>query len=348
LLCVRGRLVAILGLTAAGAVLAALSLEGAMPALASLLVGLALVTLSSDPAVEGFRGLSERTGMSEHMAGIVSSMASNLPEAVLAVFMALSPHLREVAVLTVMLASAFNGLLLGALVIMLTYRGGRVRVPREALEHDVEVMRVTIAFSALILGAGLILNVFHGRPSLPREISAFMLASYAGYLYFVSKAAGERGRSRGSEGGGWALSLALGLAGILVSAELISSAAEFMVRELGLHVVVAATVIAFAGSVPEHFLALVSAKRGHVELGVSNLVSGVVQSVMVILPLLSAVAPLYLDGYVLYQFLAVASTLWVTKKAIVDDSALTLDEGVYIMMAHLLGIVLFDELSWLM
>ena len=53
-----------------------------------------------------------------------------------------------------------------------------------------------------------------------------------------------------------------------------------------------------------------------------------------------------LDAYnALYQFLAISTTLWIVKKAIVDDGRFTLDEGVSILLAHLLGVVLFDELS---
>ncbi len=315
--------------------------------IASLFIGFILVLTASEIAVEGFKGFSEYTGLSEYIAGVVSSLASNLPEAVLAIFMIFSPHLREVAILTVMLASAFNGLLLGILVIMMTYKGGSIEIPKEALERDVEIMRITIAFSTIILGTGLILNLFHGNPYLPIEVPFFLLVAYLSYLYFISRGSTQRTKARHFKNRGWILSLILGLAGILLSAELISSASEFLVHKLELHVVIAATLIAFAGSVPEHGLALIGARKGHVELGVSNLISGIVQSIMLVFPILAIIVPVYLDGYVLYQFLAIASTLWIVKKAIVDDGKLTLDEGVSILMAHLLGVILFDELSWL-
>jgi hypothetical protein len=50
---------------------------------------------------------------------------------------------------------------------------------------------------------------------------------------------------------------------------------------------------------------------------------------------------------VLYQFLAIAVTLWVVKKSIVDDHRLTIDEGLIIIAIHILGILVFDELSLL-
>jgi Ca2+/Na+ antiporter len=311
----------------------------------ALILGLGIVFVSSEEMVEGLKGFSTSTGFSEHVTGMISSIASNLPEAVLALFMAFSPHLREVAFLTVMLASAFNGLLLGILVIMLTYKGGRIEMPREALEHDVEIMRITIAFCCIIFGTGLILNVFHGKPYLTSYVPIFLLLAYISYLYFVVK--GQRKKGLKAKSKKWVYPLLIGLVGILMSAELISASTEFFVESLDLHVVIAATLIGFAGSVPEHGLAILGGHRGHVELGVSNLISGIVQSIMLVFPILALIVPVHLDGYILYQFLAVATTLWIVKKAIIDDHMLTLDEGVSIFLVHLMGIVLFDELSWL-
>ena len=39
---------------------------------------------------------------------------------------------------------------------------------------------------------------------------------------------------------------------------------------------------------------------------------------------------------IMYQFLAIAVTLWIVKKSIVDDHALTLDEGFSIILIHVL------------
>lgn len=341
------RVYSLIALMIISAVMILVEEESLSFSIASLFIGFILVLIASEVAVEGFKGFSGYMGLSEYVAGIVSSLASNLPEAVLSLFMVFSPHLREVAILTVMLASAFNGLLLGILVIMLTYKGGSIEIPKEALERDVEIMRITIAFSTIILGTGLILNLFHRNPYLPIEVPFFLLVAYLSYLYFISRGSTQKTETRCFKNRRWVFFLVLGLTGILLSAELISSVSEFLVHKLELHMAIAATLIAFAGSVPEHGLALIGAQKGHVELGVSNLISGIVQSIMLVFPILAIIVPVYLDGYVLYQFLAIASTLWVVKKAIVDDGKLTLDEGVSILMAHLLGVILFDELSWL-
>jgi len=316
----------------------------------SMAMGLVIVIMVGEPMVEGLKELGRRTGVSDHIIGIVSSVASNLPEAAMTLFMIASPHLREVAILTVLLASAFNGLLLGILTIMVTYRGAVVEIPKKALEHDVELMRVTIAFCMIVFGTGVIMGISgaDGGEKLPWEVPLFQLVSYAGYLYFLGRGPEKRrGEDHAGGGGSWAPPIALGLVGTVLAAQLISGSAEFLVHMFDLHVVIAATVIGFAGSVPEHGLALLGAHRGHVELGVSNLLSGIVQSVMLIFPVIALLVPVPLDGYVLYQFLAIAVTLWIVKKSIVDDGRLTIDEGVSIVVIHVLGVLLFDELSLL-
>ncbi len=333
-----------------GVVLVFLGPEGVPFSVLSMIMGLAIVVLVGEPMVEGLKEFSVHTGLSGHVTGIISSLASNLPEGVMTMFMILSPHLREVAILTVMLASAFNGLLLGILVLMLTYRGGVIELPKEAMEHDIEIMRIAIALCMIVFGAGIILNVFNPSRSanLPKEVPIFLLASYFGYLYFISRGQRdnetEKTESKRSK---WLYPILIGLVGIFISAELISGSSEYLVHRLDVHVVIAATLIGLAGSIPEHGLALIGASRGQVEMGVSNLLSGIVQSIMLIFPILAIIVPVHLDGYVLYQFLAIAVTLWIVKKSIIDDNRLTLDEGLSILMIHTLGILLFDELSLL-
>ena len=53
----------------------------------------------------------------------------------------------------------------------------------------------------------------------------------------------------------------IGLVGILISAKLIVGSSEYMVHMLDLHIVIAATLIGMAGSIPEHGLALIGANK---------------------------------------------------------------------------------------
>ncbi len=335
-------------LMALGAALIFFHAENIYLSVISIVIGLLIIMLTSEPMVEGLKEFGAYKGVSDHVTGVISSLASNLPEAVMTLFMVLSPHLREVAILAVMLASVFNGLLLGILIVMLTYRGGHIELSKRVLEYDVEIMRVAISFCMIFFGTGILLNTFgDGVVVLPREIAAFLLIAYSGYMFFVAREDVEHAETRPTDRK-WAISVVAGLIGILISAELMSASSEFAVHMLDVHVVIAATLIGFAGSVPEHGIAIMGARAGHVELGVSNLLSGITQSIMLIFPILAIIVPVPLDGFVLYQFLAIAVTLWIVKKSIVDDGKLTLDEGLSILLIHILGILLFDELSMLM
>lgn len=71
---------------------------------------------------------------------------------------------------------------------------------------------------------------------------------------------------------GWVIPVVTGLAGILISAEFISGSSEYLVHVLDLHILISATLISLDSSIPEHGMALIGVRRGHVELGVSNLV----------------------------------------------------------------------------
>jgi len=124
----------IIGTIVIGIVFIILSLESLPFMSLSMLLGLVIVVLVGEPMVEGLQEFSVYTGLSPHVTGILSSIASNLPEAVMTILMVLSPPLREVAILTVLLASAFNGVLLGILVVMLTYKGGAIEIPRKDLQ----------------------------------------------------------------------------------------------------------------------------------------------------------------------------------------------------------------------
>ncbi|RLE44943.1 hypothetical protein DRJ16_00935 [Candidatus Woesearchaeota archaeon] len=318
-----------------------------LTSIALTVIGLYVIFTTSEEVTHGFDYITRRLGFSQYVAGIISSLASNLPEIIIALILVMNPLLREVAILTVILAAAFNLILLGILIIMLTYKGGYISIPRIALERDIEVTRLVITMSFLIFGAGIIINVFHGEPYLPREIMIFPLISYLGYMYFLSKERDTNQEDKAEAPPNWKTNFVLGMISILLGAEFLSSSAEYFTEILHFNPVITATMTAFAGSVPEHGIAIIAARKGYVEMGISNLLSGVIQSIMLVLAIVALVVPLPLDGYILFQLLVVSASLWLVKKAVTDDSRLTLDEGLFILLAQVMGIVLLDELSML-
>ena len=313
--------------------------------IAALALAVACVWASSELAVEGFEGVCVSLGLSTYVAGVASSLASNLPEVVLAWLMASSPHLREVAAVMVVLAAAFNSILLGLLVISASWSRGAVKVPRAALTVEAEAMRMGAVVSALYALVGLLAGAGGGRAVLPKEAAVFPLVAYVAYALILQRR--EAREKVGASIKRALLDAAIGAAGVVASSELVSSVAEHWVVEAGLNPVLAATVLAFSASVPEHAVALVSAKRGRLEMGLSNVISGVVQSVLLVFPLIALATEVVLDGFVIYQLAASAAMLWIVEKAITDDELLTVDEGLFITLVSLLGVLLLDELSFM-
>lgn len=67
---------------------------------------------------------------------------------------------------------------------------------------------------------------------------------------------------------------------------------------------------------------------------------GVVRSLMVVLPLVGLVASILLDGYIVFQLMVTSASLWLMERAVMDDSRFTVDDGLFILMAQLMGLLL--------
>ncbi len=323
--------------------LLAVKIVGVTVSVAALIIAVLCVLVASEVAVEGFGSLFAGLGFTMYVAGVASSLASNLPEAVLAILMTFSPHLRDVAAVMVVLAVAFNTALLGTLVLLVSWKKGYVDVPQTAMTLEAEAMRMGVVVSLLYAAVGLLSETTGRHAILPREAAVFPLLAYGAYIVALQRRESVEAAKVDLKAA--VLDTALGMAGIIVGSELIANVAEYWVSQIGLNPVIAATVLAFAASVPEHGIAVIGALRGQIELGLSNVVSGIVQSILFVFPLVALVSVVMLDGFVVFELIASAAVLWLVEKAITDDKRLTADEGVFLLLTALLGILLLDELS---
>ncbi len=312
------------------------------------IIGLIAVFWSSEWAVVGLRSLVAHLGQTEYTAGVISSLASNAPELVIACLMAIrglsigSIELVEISVLTVMIAAGFNMLLLGLLIVIVSWRIGQIEFPYRAIAHESDLIRMTIVTCLLIFALGVIEGC---SGFLPREVGLFLIATYVSYLFFMIRSQRVSMRIEPElDFRSTVLCLILSFGLIAIGGELIVSATEYVIHELSFPLILTAMVIGCIGSVPEHGIALVGAHRGHIELGVANLISGISQCVLVVLGVVSLFAPIPLDGYVLFQLASIAASLWIVKKAIMDDNRLTVDEGIFILILQVLLFVMLEEL----
>ncbi len=318
---------------------------------AALALGCWLVYRPSEWAAEGMEGLGAALGFSSYISGVLSSLASNLPEIAMSSRAAYTgvvrglPEMVDLASLSVLSAIGFNMMLLGA-VIVLSTRGERsIPAPPEALAHELELMRFSIVAVLLISALGLLSS---GGPArvLPREAASLLVASYIVYAVFMLRRGSREPMSYGRlEGSGRGLSHSIALAaagftGIAAGSEIIVGTVEgFLHLEevAGVSsVVLGGVVIGGLGSIPEHMIALLQASRGALSFSLGNLISSLTQSLLLILGGIGVFIPIVLDEYVVFQLMVAAVSLWFLKRSIVDDGKLDLYEGVMVILVQLL------------
>ena len=311
-------------------------------------LGSVLIYLSSGGLVKALKSFAYHSGLSEYAAGVVSGFASGIPEAVVVILLVSSgvPALVETAVTAVVLTAGFNMLLIAVYILLAGFKsGGVIRVPKEVIERESDLLRISIVMAGLIFALGLTRGV---GSFLPWEMGGFMLIAYFVYAVFLFRSGGER-REIPSElipRRETYVLLALGFLIILIAAESIRASTELVVESFHLAPVAAATLVAFVGSVPEHGIAITGGLRGEHSIGLANLLSGVTQTFLITFGAIILLTPVAVNGFLLFQLASFAGAVWLIKKSITDDQRLTADEGLFILALQVLIFILIEELRF--
>lgn len=340
-----------------------LRLSGIEPVLLLLLgfiVGIWLAFRPSEWAVEGLESTAGHLGYTTYMAGMLSSLASNMPEAVISGIAAYSgwinenPDLLDIAVLSVLIAAGFNMLLLGLTIVISTKGAPDMKVPEEAIRKDSVLIRWTIVALICMFALG-ILDLTGPTPPIDPKFPA--IASFVLFLSYIiytwALATGDvtdnENRAKPSHHKRSALTLTiLGFVGIFFAGEILTNSVEIFLHDysgtissLGInHVTIAALILGAAGALPEHGIALIAAAKGKVGIAVGNLIGGVLQIVLLVMGGIGMFVLIPLDRYVLFQIIVIAGSLWFLKRAITDDHKLDFFEGAMIILLQVYVFVL--------
>lgn len=307
----------------------------------------------SEWAVEGMESAAGHLGYTAYVAGMLSSLASNMPEAVISGIAAFdgwatgNQDLLDIAVLSVLIAAGFNMLLLGFTIIISTKGKEDMDVPEEAIKKDSVLIRWTFVALLSMFALGVMDLVSPDGPIDPRfpSIASFVLflsyLIYAGALTTGDVVDGEtkpRAKASHSKRSAAILSL-MGFVGIFFAGEILTSSVELLLQDyheviglFGNQVAIAALILGAAGALPEHGIALIAAAKGKVGLAVGNLIGGVLQIVLLVMGGIGIFVPIPLDRYVLFQIMVIAGSLWFLKQAITDDHKLDFFEGAMIIL----------------
>ncbi len=322
-----------------------------------LVMGTWLAFRPSEWAVEGIESIAGHRGYTVYVAGMLSSLASNMPEAVVSGLAAIDGYVLmqnpatealglqflDIAVLSVLIAAGFNMLLLGITIVIATHGKGDIDVPEEAIKKDSVLIRWTIVALTSMFALGIVDLVSEGTGSFfPREASFLLFLSYIIYAIALSKGEVTENSELAETGYSKKTSMILalgGFIGIFLAGEVLTSSVQTLLTEfstefaaIGDPVYLAALILGAAGAIPEHGIAVVAAVKGKIGLAIGNLIGGVLQIVLLIFGGIGMFVLIPLDRYVLFQIVVIAGSLWFLKRNITDDHKLDMFEGLMIIL----------------
>ncbi len=371
-------------------------------ALLIITFGIILAIRASERAVEAFDQVGKRLKISPYQAGVLSSLASNLPELAIGFFAVINNQI-EFAISLAVVASGFNVLLLGLIIWMGAAKSpnGKFRVPDDIINTEVPLLRVGVVILGGITFIGVIefiLEVFALQqgsksaakflPTLPVEAAVLMVVIYLIYIYLLLRNRGlsnveddlmESARrattnsqpekptktSQDAFSTSHLVTLSFfGLLGIILAGEFISGSVEAVSIEFNINAFVIAFLVGASAALPEHAIGVVSARReGGFDLGLGNLMAGVIQNFMFILGVIVIFAAVIggLPGvplvheitlgsrvefvpFILLQLGFGALVIFLIKSSITDDHEFDIFEGITIFLGQLFVFILFLKL----
>ncbi len=333
--------------------------------ISTMALALWLTFRASHLAIDGIESLGAFAGLSAYFIGVLSSLASNTPEAVVSAltawrgFITVNPELVLIAVLSVVMAAGFNILLLGFVVVVSARKTGIIDVPREVIEDDADLIRWTIVAMGLLFAFGIlhyINELIIGAPItlqyLPPIAGFMMVISYLLYaIYSVKKPVKEdrvipipRHTKRNS-----AILSILGFVGIFIAGYLLAEAVELTFEFVpwtsipyldAQRIVIMAILIGAAGALPEHGIAIIAAAKSKASIAIGNTLGGTIQVLLLIVGGVSIFLPLPLTAAVLLQFATAAGSLWFLIRAMTDDQRVDIFEGAMILLMQMFVFVI--------
>jgi len=332
--------------------------------LLGIVLGGWLVFRPSEWAVEGLEGISKTIGLTTYFVGVLTSLTSNLPEAVMLGltlwrgYVTKNPAMIDIAVLTVLSSIGFNMILLGSVILLGTKRtGGSIEIPKTAIEHEIELIRFTIVALLAVFALGIIDILFSMQLNeattvtfyIPREATLLLVISYVIYILFAAKRKTIQNEKTEEISHlptkVYTILFLAGILGIYLGGELIVRSVESIVSEevlavYGNPIILSGLLMGALAAIPEHGIAVVSAYKGKMDISLGNLLGGVSQIILLILGAVGTIILIPLDEYVLFQLLITALCMWFLKRSIVDDGKLDNFEGIMLIIVQIFVFVL--------
>lgn len=352
-------------------------------------VGIWLAFRPSEWAVVGLNSGAKHVGLSEYVAGILSSLASNLPEAVIAIILIVRYNDTLTAVVTVLSAAGFNTIILGIAILISTIKNkGSIAVPEDLKKKEAPIIRWAIVALSMTVIFGFS-QYFHileiGTESLSTAVltvpvGAMLAGSYLLYLVYivVVKVNNKKMSIKDKEDIEQTMNpvkeemenkekthdheahkklsipmtlifLVLGFVGIYFGGHTLTESIQQLIPitedRTNSQIIITALILGAAGAVPEHGIAIISAAKDEVEVGIGNAMGGILQSALLIFGFLGVITVVTLHPFILLQLSAIAGVLWFVKRCIQDGKFDTFEGIMIILVQVIVFIILFENIA---
>lgn len=263
--------------------------------IAAILIGFLILIWSSDQFVEGAASIAKKMGVSQIIIGMtIVSIGTSAPEIVVSIIAALDGA-GNLAVGNALGSNIANiGLVLGA-----TLLAAPLLLRDSYLKNEVPILLGVTLLGALLLSDG-VLNRLDGVILLACLVAilAKMIRDESRDQVLREQAEEEHIAELGASYP-W-LRFAGGALLLIASSRLLVWGAVNVAQTLGIsELIIGLTIIAIGTSLPELAASIVSARKGHAEIALGNVLGSNLFNLLAVLPIPGLIAPLALDSSVL-------------------------------------------------
>ena len=143
--------------------------------------------------------------------------------------------------------------------------------------------------------------------------------------------------------------LVLGFVGIVLGGHTLTESVQQLIpiTEDRTHseIIITALILGASGAIPEHGIAIMSAVKDEIEVGIGNAMGGILQSSLLIFGFLGVITVVALHPFILLQLSAIAAVLWFVKRCIQDGKFDTFEGIMIILLQIIVFIILFEDIA---
>lgn len=273
----------------------------------SLIIGFALLVKGADYFVDGASSVARKLHIPVFVIGLtVVAFGTSAPELAVSVTAALKGS-NDIAIGNVVGSNIFN---------LLVVLGCSAAICPMAVEKGMIKRDYPLSILAAVVLGALSLDTLFGakETTIGRVDGIILLLLFAGFMFLTLSIAQKERKNKLSEQEEdakenigkpiWTslLFLALGLAGVIIGADLSVNGAKEIARGFGMsEAMIGLTIVAFGTSLPELVTSIVAARNGESEIAIGNVIGSNIFNILLILGVSGVIEPMSVSNTYIYD-----------------------------------------------